>query len=72
MNRRTAIALSGGVMAGYAQAQPAAPPKTHLKVGDIAPDFTLATIANKPVSLKDFKGQKGVVLAFFPAAFTGG
>ena len=72
MNRRTAVALSGGVMAGLAQAQPAAPPKTHLKVGDMAPDFTLATIAGKPVSLKDFKGQKGVVLAFFPAAFTGG
>ncbi len=72
MNRRSAIALSGAVMAGFAQAQPAAPPKTHLKVGDIAPDFTLATIAGKPVSLKDFKGQKGLVLAFFPAAFTGG
>ena len=72
MHRRTALALSGGVLAGFAQAQPAAPPKTHLKVGDIAPDFTLATIAGKSVSLKEFKGQKGVVLAFFPAAFTGG
>ena len=59
-------------MAGFAQAQPAAPPKTHLKVGDMAPDFTVASIAGKPVSLKDFKGQKGLVLAFFPAAFTGG
>ena len=72
MNRRIAIALSGGVMASFAQAQPSAPPKTHLKVGDVAPDFTLATIGGKPVSLKEFKGQKGVVLAFFPAAFTGG
>jgi peroxiredoxin len=60
-------------MASFAQAQaPAAPPKTHLKVGDAAPDFTVASIAGKPVSLKDFKGTKGVVLAFFPAAFTGG
>ena len=70
MNRRTAIALSGGL--AFAQAPPAAPPKTHLKVGDIAPDFTVASISGKPVSLKDYKGQKGVVLAFFPAAFTGG
>jgi peroxiredoxin len=46
-------------------------PKTHLKVGDTAPDFTLAASTGKPVSLHDFKG-KTVVVAFFPAAFTGG
>ena len=72
MNRRMAIALSGGAMAAWAQNQAVAPPKTHLKVGDRAPDFTLASIAGTSVSLKDFKGRKGVVLAFFPAAFTGG
>lgn len=48
------------------------PPKTHLKVGDEAPDFTLPSTAGKPVKLSDFRGQKNVVLAFFPAAFTGG
>ena len=48
------------------------PPKTHLKVGDTAPDFTLPSTAGKPVKLSDFRGQKNVVLAFFPAAFTGG
>ena len=73
MKRRSLIALSLGLMASSAQAQaPAAPPKTHLKVGDTAPEFTVASVAGKPVSLKDFKGTKGVVLAFFPAAFTGG
>jgi peroxiredoxin len=48
------------------------PPKTHLKVGDPAPDFTLPSTTGKPVKLSDFRGQKNVVLAFFPAAFTGG
>jgi cytochrome oxidase Cu insertion factor (SCO1/SenC/PrrC family) len=37
-----------------------------------APDFTLPDTTNKPVHLSDFLGKKNVVLAFFPAAFTGG
>jgi peroxiredoxin len=45
---------------------------THLKVGDEAPDFTLKDTAGKDVKLSDFRGKKNVVLAFFPAAFTGG
>jgi peroxiredoxin len=48
------------------------PPKTHLKVGDEAPDFTLPSTNDKQVKLSDFRGKKNVVLAFFPAAFTGG
>ncbi len=56
-------------VAAYGQS---APPKTHLKVGDMAPDFTLPSTANKPVRLSDFRGKKNVILAFFPAAFTGG
>ena len=48
------------------------PPKTSLKVGDQAPDFTLPDTDNKPVKLSDFRGKKTVVLAFFVAAFTGG
>jgi len=49
-----------------------APPKTHLKVGQQAPDFTLTDTAGKPVKLSDFKGKKNVVLAFYVLAFTGG
>ncbi len=49
-----------------------APPKTHLKVGQAAPDFTLTDTEGKQVSLHDFKGRKNVVLAFYVLAFTGG
>ncbi len=64
------VSLFAGAM--FAQA-PQTPPKTNLKVGDMAPDFTLPqTKDNKPVTLSDFRGKKPVVLAFFPAAFTGG
>ena len=47
-------------------------PKTSLKVGDAAPDFKLPSTKGGTVSLSDFKGKTSVVLAFFPAAFTGG
>jgi peroxiredoxin len=43
-----------------------------LKVGDEAPNFTLGSTAGAKVTLSDFKGKNPVVLAFFPAAFTGG
>jgi peroxiredoxin len=53
-------------------AQPVQPPKTHLKVGDTAPDFSLNATTGGKVTLSEFKGKFNVVLAFFPAAFTGG
>ena len=46
--------------------------KTNLKVGDTAPDFKLPSTKGGSVSLSDFRGKSSVVLAFFPAAFTGG
>jgi peroxiredoxin len=52
-----------------------APPKTPLKVGDTAPDFTISGRMNtsgKDIKLSDYRGKKVVILAFFPAAFTGG
>jgi peroxiredoxin len=42
-----------------------------LKVGDIAPDFTLQATNNEPWHLKDWHGKKNVVLAFVPFAFSG-
>ncbi len=43
-----------------------------LKVGDTAPDFTLLDQDGEEIRLKDFRGKRNVVLAFFPKAFTGG
>ena len=54
------------------QQQPPAAPKTHLKVGDPAPDFTLSNTKGEKVKLSDFRGKKNVVLAFYVLAFTGG
>jgi len=44
---------------------------THLKIGDMAPDFTLPSTTGQQFKLSDHRG-KTVVVAFFPAAFTGG
>ncbi len=66
---KTLLLLTVAASALFAQQ---APPQTAVKVGDIAPDFTLPDTNNKPVKLSDFRGKYNVVLAFFPAAFTSG
>jgi peroxiredoxin len=57
------------------------PPPPSVKVGQVAPDFTATYLAapdangrrqRQEVKLSQFKGQKNVVLAFFPAAFSPG
>jgi len=62
-------ALAAGLLAQ--QPQPAVA-RTHLKVGDVAPDFTLLDQTRKPVKLSEYRGKKNVVLAFYVLAFTGG
>lgn len=62
MNRRMLL-FSGAAAATAA---------TSLKIGDVAPDFKLPSTTGKPISLGEFRGKRAVVLAFFPAAFTGG
>ncbi len=51
---------------------PTPPPYDKLKVGDMAPDFTLPDLTGKAVKLSDFRGKNNVVLAFYVFAFTGG
>jgi cytochrome oxidase Cu insertion factor (SCO1/SenC/PrrC family) len=77
-------ALSLGLLLGLStaafaqQTAPAAqaprPPaiKTHLKVGDMAPDFNLPATDGKTYKLSDLRGKNNVVLAIFVLAFTGG
>jgi peroxiredoxin len=69
------LAIAGLLMClplAAVHAQQPTPPKTQLKVGDAAPDFTLRDTERKEVKLSDFKGKKNVVLAFYVLAFTGG
>ncbi len=43
-----------------------------IKVGDTAPDFTLQSQAGESVTLSSFRGQKAVVLYFYPKDDTPG
>ena len=79
IRRTSAILFSLAVLATAALAQTTpptqtapAPPKTHLKVGQPAPDFTLRATDGKSYKLSDFKNKKNVVLAAYVLAFTGG
>ena len=44
----------------------------ELKVGDMAPDFTLQGTDGKTHKLADYRGKQAVVVAWFPKAFTQG
>jgi len=46
--------------------------KMTLKVGDVAPEFTLLSDGWKTVKLSDYRGRKNVFLAVYVLAFTGG
>jgi peroxiredoxin len=42
-----------------------------VEVGQEAPDFTMPNQHGEPISLGAFRGEKNVVLIFYPWAFTG-
>ncbi|MCZ0989445.1 MULTISPECIES: peroxiredoxin [Streptomyces] len=42
-----------------------------IQVGDKAPDFELKDNHGRTVKLSDFRGEKNVVVLFYPFAFTG-
>jgi len=59
----------------WLSAAPQKIPRPALKVGDVAPDFTLEYFNGndlKKMSLHDFKGKKNVMVGFYIFAFTGG
>ena len=69
------LVLAASASLAGAQAAPAAAP-TSLKVGEMAPDFTVVTVTAdgrtaKPFKLSEHKGET-IVLAFFPKARTRG
>ncbi len=68
MTRRIILATAATAAVAMAQA-PAVKPS--VKIGDLAPDFELSGTDGKKHKLSAYRG-KTVVLAFFPAAFTGG
>lgn len=37
----------------------------RVQAGDIAPDFTLTSLAGPPVTLSDFRGEANVILVFY-------
>ena len=63
-----------GVAVAMAQGpNPAAPAEpTVVKVGDMAPDFSMPGTDGKTHKLSDYRGKQAVVIAWFPRAFTQG
>ena len=68
VNRLTRLTLAAVLAAVALGSQFAA----ALEVGDKAPDFTLQASDGQTYSMSQFMGEKPVVIAFFPKAFTGG
>src|SRR3954462_13371109 len=77
MRALLAIGLSATLAAGTLMAQapnpaPAPAVPTAVKVGDMAPDFSLQGTDGKTHKLSDYRGKQAVVVAWFPKAFTQG
>jgi cytochrome oxidase Cu insertion factor (SCO1/SenC/PrrC family) len=78
MKRLLTAALLVGLMPAFtltstpAQNQKPEVAKVSLKVGDVAPDFSLLSDQWKTVKLSDYRGKKNVMLAIYVLAFTGG
>ena len=68
------LMASLAVGAVLAQAPPGAAPAvpTVVKVGDMAPDFSLQGTDGKTHKLSEYRGKQAVVIAWFPKAFTQG
>ena len=73
--RKTSIAvllacsLVNAVALAHTQKE-SAPPASNVKVGSVAPDFTLVDQSGQPHSLHDYRGKKNVIVAFYLWAFS--
>ena len=71
-----AIALVVGMLVGYGGTALFGSPSAskirnaRLEVGDEAPDFQLPDHTGGYVQLSDFEGERNVVIAFYPLAWT--
>lgn len=74
MKLRTGLALAAGVALAAAGRLTGLgrQPGPELKVGDDAPPFKLQGSDGNTYQLADYTGQRAVVLAWFPKAFTSG
>ena len=67
-----AVILTTAILIAAASGEKAVTTPDTLKVGMIAPDFTLKDEEGVERSLSDYLGKKNIVLAFYPKDFTGG
>ena len=44
--------------------------KLSLEIGEMAPDFTLPSTNKQDITLSDFRGNKNVLIMFYPLNFT--
>jgi thioredoxin-dependent peroxiredoxin len=62
------VLASLAILIGFGSSAPAA----DLELGSLAPAFALQGSDGKTYTLAQFAGKEGVVLAWFPKAFTAG
>ena len=67
-----AVSVMTVILIAAASGEKAVTTPNTLKVGMIAPDFTLKDEEGVERNLSDYLGKKSVVLAFYPKDFTGG
>lgn len=46
--------------------------EASLKIGEIAPDFSLPATTQEKIALSDYQGKKNIVVAFYGMDFTPG
>ena len=67
-----ALLMACSLLLAVAQTQQESvpPPASEVKIGDLAPDFTLVDQNGKPHSLHEYRDKKNVALAFYVWAFS--